>query len=30
MKHLDWLDRKAMPIMSLQVAKAQSWLGGLT
>jgi hypothetical protein len=30
MNHLEWLDRKAMPVMSLQVAKAQSWLGGLT
>jgi hypothetical protein len=30
MKHLDWLDRQTLPVKSLQVAKAQSWLGGLT
>ncbi|ABF43260.1 conserved hypothetical protein [Candidatus Koribacter versatilis Ellin345] len=30
MKHLAWLDRQTLPVKSLQVAKAQSWLGGLT
>ena len=30
MKHLDWLDRQTLPVKSLQVAKAHSWLGGLT
>lgn len=30
MKHLEWLDRQTLPVKSLQVAKAQSWLGGLT
>lgn len=29
MKHLEWLDRQALVVKSLQVAKAQSWLGGL-
>lgn len=28
-QHLDWLDRKALPVRGLQVAKAHSWLGGL-
>ena len=30
MKHLEWLDRQTLPVKSLQVAKAHSWLGGLT
>ena len=30
MKHLEWLDRQKLPVRSLQVAKAHSWLGGLT
>lgn len=30
MKHLEWLDRQTLPVKSLQVAKANSWLGGLT
>ena len=29
MKHLEWLDRQKLPVRSLQVAKAHSWLGGL-
>jgi hypothetical protein len=29
-KHLEWLDRQTLPVKSLQVAKANSWLGGLT
>jgi TIR domain len=29
MNHLNWLDRQKLPVKSLQVAKAQSWLGGL-
>lgn len=29
MKHIAWLDRQQLPVKSLQVAQAQSWLGGL-
>lgn len=29
MKHLEWLDRQTLPVKSLQVANAHSWLGGL-
>jgi hypothetical protein len=29
MKHLEWLDRQTLRVKSLQVAKAESWLGGL-
>jgi hypothetical protein len=30
LKHLEWLDRQTLHVKSLQVAKAQAWLGGLT
>jgi len=30
MKHLEWLDRQTLHVKSLQVAKAQVWLGRLT
>ena len=30
MNHLDWLDRQTLPVKSLQVSKANSWLGGST
>jgi hypothetical protein len=30
MQHLEWLDRQTLPVKSLQVANAHSWLGGLT
>jgi len=30
MKHLEWLDRQTLPVKSLQVSRAHSWLGGLT
>lgn len=30
MKHLEWLDRQKLPVKSLQVAKAQTWLRGLS
>lgn len=29
MNHLEWLDRQTLPVKSLQVANAHSWLGGL-
>lgn len=29
MKHITWLDRHKLPVKSLQVAQAHSWLGGL-